>query len=545
MCSRFPWVWGAILALLIGIPGRVPAEEPEIGLALLITVDQLRGDMPARFEDRFGAGGFRYLMDRGAHYTHAYYQHASTFTAVGHATLFTGGRTAQHGLPANDWYDWRTGKQVYCVEDDRHQLLGEETEAGDGTSPRNLTASTVGDQLMLAGKGQSKVFSVSVKDRGAIIPGGFLGKAFWYSKKTGRFLTSTYYYPQMPPWVEQWNKTRGADKYRGQTWTLRREESHYQHADNRAVERPLPGLERQFPHALGDSADFYSRLRATPFADRMLMEFAKEVIAREQLGQRGATDVLAVSFSATDYIGHQFGPESREAEDNLIRLDETLAELFAYVDRQVGLDRTLIVLSADHGVDEIPEYKLGLNFPAGRVDVPGAIARANAALRSQLQCDEDLVLTFLTPSVYLNRELIEELALDPAEAERVAAAALGRVPGIARALRRSELERMPRAHDPILARAQRAFHPQRSGDILLIQEPFWYLHRDPEKYSAMHGSPHNYDAHVPILFAGPGIQPRRIHRQVAPADIAITLCTILNLPVPPSSVGHPLVEILH
>ena len=193
------------------------AEQPKLILAL--TIDGLRGDIPFRFADRFGPGGFRYLMENGVVYDNAHYQHSTTFTAVGHATLFTGGNSPQHGLAGNDWHDYGRG-QVYCVEDDRHPIIGKEPKAHEGTSPRNLTASTYGDELILASGGRSRVFAVSIKDRGAILPGGRLGKAFWYSSSSGEFVTSTYYYDAYPAWVAEWNQAKHADRYMDATWEL-------------------------------------------------------------------------------------------------------------------------------------------------------------------------------------------------------------------------------------------------------------------------------------------------------------------------------------
>lgn len=526
----------------------VAAGDTAPRLVLLITIDQLRGDMPWRFRQRFGPDGFAYLMDRGTAYTDAHYQHATTFTAVGHATLVTGGNAAQHGLAGNDWLDTGTGKRVYCVEDDRHTLIGKTPRPHQGTSPRNLTSTTIGDELVLASGGRSRVFSVSIKDRGAILPGGHLGKAFWYDAASGRFVTSTYYYDEYPSWVGDWNAAGHADRYRDRAWTLLHARDSYVYGgqDDRPWERSYKSLGRTFPHPLGNPRpkDYYAGLRFTPMGDELTLAFVKELMAREGLGRGEATDLLAVSFSATDYLGHAFGPNSLEYEDNLLRLDATLAELFRYVDRQVGLDHTLIVLSSDHGIDEIPEYKIALGLAAGRHHPNRFLAQANAALRARFDTDQDLVVAFWNPSLYLDVEAVRRLGLDLSAVEHALAAEMVRLPGFALAFTRSDLLAGEVTDTPVNRRVQAAFHPTRSGHVLVVQAPFWYLYPAPEKFSAMHGSPYPYDTYVPILIAGPGVPHRTVDRAVAPRDIAPTVAVYLGIKPPSGSVGAPLAEVL-
>ena len=349
--------------------GKGPTST-KLKLVLQITVDQFRGDLPTRYWDRLGEGGLRYLLDKGTYYANAHHQHANTETAVGHATLFTGANPSQHGIIGNGWIDQATGEFVYNTEDPRHHLIGKEPKPHTGVSPRNLLASTIGDELVVSNAGQSRVFSVSIKDRGAIIPGGHAGKAFWYSKRTGDFVTSTYYYGEYPQWVKQWNQVKPAEQYRGKKWELLNDRSTYLAGkmDDRAYEADMPPLGRTFPHPFGDNKYLYRILSLTPIGDELTLNFTKSLMEHEQLGQGEAVDFLAVSFSSTDYIGHLFGPSSLESEDNVLRLDRILAELFNFVDKKVGLEQTLIVLSADHGAPEAPEYMTSLGMEAGRFD---------------------------------------------------------------------------------------------------------------------------------------------------------------------------------
>lgn len=523
----------------------VAAEEPKLILAL--TIDGLRGDIPFRLADRFGPGGFRYLMENGVVYDNAHYQHSTTFTAVGHATLFTGGNSPQHGLAGNDWHDYSRG-QVYCVEDDRHPIIGKEPKAHEGTSPRNLTASTYGDELILASGGRSRVFSVSIKDRGAILPGGRLGKAFWYSSSSGEFVTSTYYYDAYPAWVAEWNQAKHADRYMDATWELAGDKADYLfgEVDDRAAERPYKHLGRTFPHKLGaeKASDFYGSLRYAPMGDELTLDFAKELVKQEKVGQGEATDMLAISFSTNDYTAHAFGPNSLESEEGVLRLDATLANLFAFVDQTVGLDQTLIVLSADHGFDEVPEHQKELGFDAGRHYPEKFLEQVNAGLQERYKSEDNFVVAFWNPSLYLNRETIADLAIDRVEAERALAEEILKVPGIALAMTRTDMMSGTITDNPIMRKVQRAFHPKLSGDVLIVQDQFWYLYPNAEEFAAMHGSPYAYDTYVPIMLAGPGIPSQVVSRPVAPEDIAITIATYMGTKPPSGSVGQVLYEAL-
>jgi len=525
------------------------AEDPK--LVVMITIDQLRGDMPQKYYDRFGEGGFKYLMDKGTIYNNANYQHSTTFTAVGHATLATGGSALQHGLAGNDWMDSTTGERIYCVEDPSHTIIGKEYKDNKGTSPLNLTSSTIGDELYLSSGQRSRVYSVSIKDRGAILPGGHLGKAFWYSSGSGQFVSSTYYFDKYPQWVSDWNAEKKADKYMDQSWTLLNDKSSYTFAyqDDRPAEKSYKHLGRTFPHKLGSekAKDFYKALRFTPMGDELTLDFAKTLMEKEQIGHGEATDMLAVSFSATDYIGHAFGPYSLEAEDNILRTDRLLADFFSYIDKKVGLENTMIFLSSDHGTDEIAEYRRSLagEHHGGRHYPKKFVSQVNEALQQRYNTTEQLVSSFWNPSIYLNLPTIKKLGLNVEEVERALAEEILKVPGIAFALTRTELLKGNVTSNPTIAKVQRAFHPTRSGNVLIVQDQFWYLYPNADQFAAMHGSPYSYDTHVPIMFVGPGIKAQSINRQVGPEDIAGTVANYLGTAKPSGSIGEPLYEVLN
>lgn len=549
-----------LLAFLASVAAGQETSRPRgLGspkLVLQITVDQLRGDLPMRYRDRLGPGGFRYLMENGTHFLNAHYRHANTETAVGHATLFTGADPSAHGIVANDWIDQATGEFVYCTEDDRHRIVGRNPRPHQGVSPCNVLATTTGDELIVHPGGKSRVFSVSIKDRGAILPGGHAGKAFWFSKSGGEFVTSTYYYDNYPEWVKQWNAKKPADAFKGKTWQLIHDRSTYVAGkmDDRPYEADFDVLGRTFPHPLGDGSSkyFYVVLAVTPIGDELTLDFARAVIKNEKIGQGEATDFLAISFSSTDYIGHLFGPSSLESEDNILRLDMILAELFQYVDEKVGLDKTLIVLSADHGAPEAPEYMASLGMSTGRFpfDWLQKSQPVKEALKRRFGRD-DLILSHSHPYLHLNLEAIHKARLKVSEVERFVSGELTRLPGIAYALSRSDILAGRLVDAPLQHQIRRSFHPTRSGNIHLIQEHYWFLHSTEEAeklgfgaIAAIHGSPWRYDTYIPVFFAGHRVPQGTVYRAVSPNDIPATLAAYLEIKPPSACVGTPLVEVL-
>lgn len=557
---RIPTVsFVAVLALWAS--ASLAQESPR--LVLQITVDQLRGDLVDRFGRHLDEGGFRYLLENGAHFANAHHRHANTETIVGHVTLATGTDPAIHGMVANLWFDRVAGTQFYNVQDPDFPLVGaagidastevdptQRAATTDGRSPRSILTSTISDEIALHFGPQAKVFGVSVKDRGAISMAGHAGTAYWFSKSEGRFVTSTFYRDDYPGWIAEWEEKGVVASYGRREWTLSRPPADYMFGtrDDQAWETDFPGFGRTFPHAWGASDDKYftTRLTLSPAGDEITADFAKTLIDAEGLGQDDVTDYLAVSFSSTDYVGHIFGPSSLESEDNLLRLDRTIAGLLAHVDAQVGLDRTLVVLSADHGAPEHPDYLATLGIEAGtfefeRVDTEPGFVRLTAEFGES----RELILNFSNPYLYLNTEVIEARGLDKAEVERAVAAELERLPGIAHAvsasaLRKGEISR-GKVQDAILAN----FHPDRSGDIYIVFEPHWFIADfDGLHVASAHGSPWTYDSHVPIIMAGPGIQAGRFLRRVETVDLAPSIAAYLGTKMPSGAIGQPLSEAL-
>ncbi len=521
------------LGLAIGAASGQAAEPPK--LVLQVTVDQLRGDMLPRFRDRFGTGGFARLMEQGVWYADAHFGTGNTFTASGHAVLVTGADTSEHGMVANSWFDRALGKRINCMHDPEH-----------GLSPRNLGSTTIGDELVAASAGRSRAFAVAGKDRSAIIPAGRRGTPYWYDDATGRFMNSTWYAPSPPAWVAAWNDARPAERYRGREWTPLEASRRGFAVTSHEHARPTPGVGKAFPHRLPEQADraFFQAFPELPDFDGFTLSFVRELMQREQLGRGPATDYLSVSLSQLDYAGHGFGPNSLEYADSVLRLDATLAAFLSFVDTQVGAGRTLVVLSADHGVDEVPELRSAERFDAGRFYPEAILEQMNRALAARFGVTGNLVAGFVPPGLYLDRARIAALKLDADAVESALAAEMRKVPGVAFALTRTDLLAGRLPDTAVMRRMQRGFHPTRSGDVTIVQQQFWYLYGDAECCAAMHGSPYSYDTHVPVIFAGPGIPSATIRRPVEPASIAPTIAALLGIGPPSGSSAEVLEEVV-
>jgi predicted AlkP superfamily pyrophosphatase or phosphodiesterase len=540
------------------------AAEPAPRLVLQITVDQLRGDLPGRYLKNMGEGGFRYLMDHGIWYADAHHAHANTETIVGHTTLATGADPAAHGMIGNVWLDRQTGTLTYNIEDPGYHILtvgadvNKSTEidptqkvaSTDGRSPTAILVSTFSDELAITTAGRARIFGVSVKDRGAVSMAGHAGKAFWFSKASGEFVTSSYYYDRYPDWVNAWNQQKLPAAYSGKSWELMHARSTYLFgdADDKPWETDLGGYGRVFPHAYGPASGKYftTRLTLSPAGDELTLSFAKALIDAESIGQDEVTDYLSVSFSSTDYVGHLFGPSSLEAEDNQLRLDRTLADLFAYVDKRVGLRNVLIVLSADHGGPEAPGHLNELGIP-GRYVNPGKWdqAPAIAALKQRFGLGKELIEAYRHPYVYLNREVIRERGLDQAVIEKTVVDELMKFDGVALAISSTALIEGNLPNTPVIQSVLRNFNPRRSGDIFVVFEPHCFINDfDGLIVAVTHGAPWRYDTFVPVVFAGGNLTAQRVFRPIQTVDVAPTLAAFVGTKPPSGSRSGPLPEVL-
>ena len=555
---RAPLVFLLIVTLLLGSVAQ-SQQRTHPRLVLLIAVDQFRYDYLERYGDLFVANGLRRLMRDGASWTQSNYDHMPTYTAPGHATMMTGAYPAESGIIGNEWLDRPSGKRITSVFDDSVKLLGGGPNDA-ASSPSRLMTSTVGDELRLATNDRAKVIGISVKDRSAILPAGrHANAAYWFSTTTGNMVSSTYYFNELPAWVSTFNAGRMADKYFGAKWERLLPENEY-------VKRVGPdsppwenvtsaGDTNAFPHTITGGAKglgntFYWALDYSPFLNEVLDSFAQQAIVNEKLGQDEDTDVLTVSFSANDYVGHRYGPYSQEAMDAVLRVDREVAKLLDFVDARVGLSNTLIAFTADHGVSPIPEHAAAMGLGGGRIKAADLFATIEKALSARYKPESDYLLRFkeanttrewlINSNLYFNYDALRRDGVNVEEFSQAVCAAALTVPGIARCFTRTQLMRGATSFtDPIERRALHGFYPSRSGDAVLVPEPYKYL---AETITATHGSPYTYDTHVPTIIMGAGVNAGRYLEPASPADIAPTLSALLRITPPSNSVGRVLVE---
>ena len=519
----------AILLALVSIaalPARAPAETSDIKLVLLIAVDQFRYDFLTRFRSDYTEGLKRLLTD-GAVFTNANLEHYPTVTAVGHATMLSGAIPAVSGIIGNDWFDRETGTSVQSITDNTVQPIGAPT--APLASPRRLLVTTVSDELKMASrfpKGSPeapRAIGISLKDRSAILAvGRGADAAYWWDTRSGSFVTSTYYLKEAPEWLRAFNDRKITDTHAGQRWSL--------------LSAPSQVL-KQLPAEVGPS--LYDAVYGSPFGNELVLKLAEEVLARERLGQRSATDVFSVSFSSNDSVGHTYGPDSPQVRDISIRTDRAIGQLLARVDKTVGLQHTIVALTADHGVAPVPETLQELSLPGGRITSKDLFEPIQQALAARFG-EGKWILATAGSSPYLNYELIAKLQLDPVEVRRVAAAAATAVPHVTRVYTRDQLLRGEVANDRIGSRVLRGFNAQRSGDLEIILEPFWMR----QAQGTTHGTPYGYDAHIPLILMGRSIKSGTYSGEVALNDLAPTLATILNVEIPAGSSGRVLTEAL-
>ena len=517
----------AVVLILSSVPASfASAYNAHPKLVVVIVIDQFRGDYLERYHDQFGEGGFRLLLDHGANFTDCNYEYANTRTAPGHATLFTGAYSNGHGIAANEWWDPKKKRMVTSVEDDDTKLVG---IAGDkpGASPHNLLADTLGDELKLATQGQSRVFSLSLKDRAAVLPGGFAADAaYWIDPKSGAWITSTYYRRDLPKWEQDFNTGNRSAKYWDRDWKnangdVLRSTAHRKGKD-------------------GSDAGFYEVIGSTPFANEYELEFAKELIVYENLGAGQATDLLAISLSPNDILGHQVGPDSPEMAAMALALDRELADFFNFLGHQVGLANMWIALSADHGISALPDTAKKLRIPAANLDAGKLEAQINAALSAKFSPARAASYIKLDyPVAWLDQNAFATAHVKEHDAE----AAVGEVmkqAGLRDYFTKSQLAE---GEVPDTALGKKFLHSY-------SPEGGWYVLGVPQPYTVGssrgtdHASPYTYDTHVPLTFYGLPFRTGTYRTHAEPVDLAVTLASLLGINAPTHAVGRVLTEAL-
>ncbi len=517
----------AVLCSVVGLPGKTAASayNARPKLVVVIVIDQFRGDYLERYRDQFGDAGFRFLLDHGAYFPNCNYNYANTRTAPGHSTLFTGAYSNGHGIAANEWWDQKKKRMVTSVEDDATKIVG---VPGDktGASPHNLLADTLGDELKLATQGKSRVFGVSLKDRAAVLPAGFAGDAaYWIDAKSGAWVTSTYYRDDLPKWVQDFNSSRPA-KYWDRDWkdaqgVVLRSTAHRKGKD-------------------GEEAGFYEVIGSTTFGNEYEFEFAKELMVYEKLGQGPATDLLSISLSPNDVLGHQVGPDSPEMQQMALDLDRELADFVNFLGHQIGLANVWIALSADHGVSSLPDAVKKLHIPSANLNAGKIEADINKELTAKFSPGHPSAYVKLDyPLAWLDQDAFTAAHVRERDAEQAVGEAMKQT-GMRDFYTKSQLAAGAAPNTPLGRKYLNSYSPEGS----------WYVMGVPDIYTVGpgkgtdHTSPYNYDTHVPLAIYGLPFQPGTYRTNTEPVDLAPTLASLLGINAPTHAVGRVLIEAL-
>jgi len=530
MLKRLSLLVAATGALTFGVLAVLHAEavaaKPK--LVLVLSVDQMRFDYLTRFNSLY-KGGLRRLLDKGAVFTNAKYRHANTETGPGHSVILSGRHASHSGIVANTWYDSLLKKSINVVDDPVQQPVGGH---GRAASPTNFIGFTVGD-ILKRDSPQSKVVGVSMKDRSAILMGGRRADAaYWFENEGGNFITSTYYMATAPEWLKQWNARKFADQYSAKPWERLLPDSkvYEKYAGEDAIEGEWDRKDITFPHRIRQAPPlkgYYEDFRRTPFADEMVLQVALEAMKAYGLGEDATTDILAIGFSATDVIGHTYGADSQEAMDQLLRLDQTLQKLFEEVDRRVGLQETWVVLGADHGSMPLVEVAQKKGLLARRFRADAVELAVTQALQKNFPGVSGLIANYDAPSFYLSEETIAAKGLKKRAVEAVIVKALQETGLFESVYTHADILNPEKRDDPHLQLIRNSFFEPRSPHITATPKPYIYI--SDNVGGTGHGTPHDYDRHVPIVFLGAPIKPGFYPAECGPEDIAPTLAAMLRL----------------
>ena len=543
-----------LLPLLLALPA---ADPPPVKLVVVVYFDQLRGDYLGRWGHLFGAGGFNRLTTQGAWFADCHYPYAVTTTGPGHASVLAGSGGAVHGVINNNWYDRAAGEEVYCAASDRYQFVPAATSDAEVTgakvdakrkkpkqagNPDRLLAETVADKLKAAG---GRVFGLSLKDRAAIFPAGHKPDgAYWFD---GQFLTSTYYRDTLPPWVSRFNAAGTADQWLGKTWQKLRPDVDYV-KEAGPDDGPGEGTGRKqgktFPHPFpaDKGQEYYEAVATAPAGNDLLLAFAKACVTAEKLGTGDKPDLLTVSFSSNDLVGHAWGPDSQEVLDITLRSDRTMADFLGFLDEKVGAGKYAVILTADHGVCPNPEVSAAKGIDARRIVPKPLVLAAERFLQDTFgKPDAGLYLEKLSPPhVYLNHRLLKAKGIDPAEAASKLAGWLPTQPGVQAAYtpRMFLLKNL----DPVRDQVQACYHPDRGGDVVMVTKPYYLL--DDQGTGTSHGTPHEYDTHVPLLVFAPEVSGGQRSEKVTPLHAAAVASKLLGVD-PPKAAQYPVPATLY
>jgi predicted AlkP superfamily pyrophosphatase or phosphodiesterase len=513
-------------------------------LVVGIVIDQMRWDYLYRFLDAYKAtGGFKRLLGEGFSCDNTFIPYLPTVTACGHACAYTGSVPAINGITGNTWWDNNLGKTVYCVEDKSVLAVGNNKAEDGQMSPRNLFVRTVTDELRLASNFRSKTIGISMKDRGAVLPAGHAANAaYWYDGKAGNFITSTYYMKALPDWLQKFNERKLVDSFYQKGWDLSMDKQVYEKLCdtnyNSYVKHKFGNDSSGFPYSTKQFAGKdYSKILTTPYGNDILAEMAKKLIAAEQMGKHDATDFLAISFSSTDYVGHDFGPNSWEILDTYARLDATLGSLLDYLDKNVGKNQYTIFLTADHAAPPVPEFLNKHSIPGGRIEDGNIKGELNELLKKQTSVAK-LVNHIYQFNIYLNHALIDSAKLDEASIKKTISQYLLKKEAVLQVVDTENPNNVPAKISEMIVNGH---NPQRSGDLIFITKPSIL---SSGRLGISHGLWNNDDSHIPLLFYGWGIKHGSLKRETYMTDIAATVAALLKIQMPNGSVGKVIEEVM-
>jgi predicted AlkP superfamily pyrophosphatase or phosphodiesterase len=508
-------------------------------LLVLVVFDQLRGDYLDRWGDLFGPDGFQRLMKEGQYFTNCHYPYATTMTGCGHASLLTGCSPHRHGIIENEWFDRQLGRMVYCATNEFRQTvysIPPPTDPKDrrlGGTPERLMTESLGDVLKASSGGQAKILAVSIKDRSAILPGGKnCEHAYWFDSATGTFITSTYYRDRCPEWVAKFNREKMADRWFGQSWDRLLPNLDYTaRSGPDDVLGETPGVSkkmgRTFPHPISigkpkPDREYYDEVTCSPFGNDLLLEFAKTAITATDIGRGETTDLLTISFSSNDIVGHSFGPDSHEVLDITLRSDRTMAELLRFLDERIGVGQYVLALTSDHGICPLPEVAIAKGLPGGRLDPNDLRNRIEMLLDAKYGTRPGETSKWIDgdayPWLYLNHRKIAGRGLPTDEVAQVVAEWFRAQPWAERAVLRREIESTQPTDDAILKGLRLSHYGERTGDLAIVFKP--YVISQTYTTGTTHGSPYPYDTHVPLIFFGHGIKAGKSDVLMVPQAIA-------------------------
>ncbi|WP_338358823.1 alkaline phosphatase PafA [Yeosuana marina] len=514
-------------------------ERPK--LVIGIVVDQMRYDYLTRFYNKYGDGGFKRMMNEGFNCKNNHFNYIPTYTGPGHTSIYTGTTPKYHGIIANDWYDKELKKSVYCTEDYSVQSVGTSSSAGQ-MSPQRMKTTTFGDENRLFTQMRGKTIGVSIKDRASILPAGHTANAaYWFQgKNEGNWISSTFYIKELPKWVTNFNKKHSVDSYLKEWNTLYNITTYTESgSDLNNFEGGFKGKETAtFPYDLAtlkNENSGYDILKSTPYGNSLTTDFAIAAIKGEQLGSDDITDVLTVSFSCTDYVGHNFGVNSKEIEDTYLRLDLDLERLFKSLDNQVGKGNYTVFLTADHAAVNVPAYLQSVKIPAGYFDSRDFSKKINNFMETTFGAS-DLIESIMNNQIFLNRKKIQELDLDLDDVQEAIVNEIIGYQYIDKAYTATAMSNTSFSTG-IERLIQNGFSQKRSGDVIYVLDPAVISY---SKTGSTHGSAFEYDTHVPLLFFGKGIKHGQTLQKTEITDIAPTMSALLNISYPSGNIGKPL-----